>query len=338
MKAIILEKPGQFRMGDVQPPDEPGPGEAIVRVHRVGICGTDLHAFQGDQTFDYCPIILGHELSVEVVAIVDNDVGLAVGDRCAVEPYVHCGRCIACRRGKPNCCVNLTVLGVHVDGGMCELISVPIAKLHKSEILSWDQLALVEMLGIGAHAVHRAGLGSGEPVLIIGAGPIGLSVTQFVRVTGAEIIVMDINEKRLEFCRRTMQIEHAVAASDEPLHQLREILSGELPTAVFDCTGNPESMAASFGFVAHGGKLIFVGHFPGEVTFHDRDFHIRELTLLGSRNATSADLERVLKLLEEGRIDVTSWITHRVQFADMIEVFPRWLDPDVGVVKAIVEW
>lgn len=338
MKSIILEKPGQFCMSDLEAPVEPASGEALVRIHRVGICGTDLHAFQGDQTFDYYPIILGHELSVEIVAIADDEVGPAVGDRCAVEPYMNCGCCISCRRGKPNCCVNLSVLGVHVDGGMRELIGVPVAKLHKSATLSLDQLALVEMLGIGAHAVRRANLESGESVLIIGAGPIGLSVTQFARVTGAEIIVMEINEKRLDFCRRTMQIEYCIAANEEPVNQLRRILSGELPTVVFDCTGNPRSMMNSFGLVAHGGKLIFVGHFPGDVTFHDRDFHIRELTLLGSRNATSEDLEGVIKLLEDGKVDVTSWITHRVRSADMIEAFPQWLDPDTGVVKAIVEW
>jgi len=338
MKGIVLEKARRFCMADMPPPDKPALGEALVRVHRVGVCGTDLHAFRGDQTFNYCPIILGHELGVEIVSIADSVGEFSVGDHCAVEPYMNCGHCIACRRGKPNCCVSLKVLGVHVDGGMRDFINVPISKLHKSKILSMDQLALVEMLAVGAHAVQRGNLDGGESVLVVGAGPIGLSVIQFVQVAGNEIIVMDINQKRLDFYRRIMQVNHCIGPGEEPVHRLREILSGDLPLVVFDCTGNPQSMMESFAFVDHGGKLVFVGHFPGDIKFHDPDFHCRELTLLGSRNSTSADFERVIKLIEERRFDVTPWITHRARSTDMIEVFPQWLDPDAGVVKAMVEW
>lgn len=338
MKAIVLEKPGQLSVKSLKAPSEPGPEEALVRVHRVGICGTDLHAFQGRQTFFRYPRILGHELAVEVISIGKNEAALAVGDCCAVEPYLNCGSCIACRRGKPNCCVHLRVLGVHVDGGMSGQITVPSAKLHKSKTLSLDQLALVETLGVGAHAVWRAGLESGEFVLVIGAGPIGLSVIECAGLAGAEIIVMEISEKRLDFCRSVMQIQRRVEAKKDPMSQLRKILAGDLPTAVFDCTGNPHSMMAAFDFVAHGGRLIFVGHHPGDVTFHDPDFHSRELTLLGSRNSTATDFQQVIRLMEEGEIDITPWITHRVPSTALIQTFPEWLDTEMGVIKAMVEW
>ena len=182
MKAIVLEKPGEFRLIDAPEPQSPPPGHALVRVHRVGICGTDLHAFRGKQPFFAYPRIVGHELGVEIEAVNDGEASaLKIGDRCSVEPYMNCGRCIACRRGKPNCCTNLQVLGVHKDGGMQERLIIPVAKLHKSKKLTIDQLALVETLGIGCHAVTRAGLEGGEWVLVIGAGPIGLAAMQFVQ-------------------------------------------------------------------------------------------------------------------------------------------------------------
>src|SRR5688500_1524126 len=161
MKTIILNEPGRFSLTDTLEPRSPAPGEAMVRVHRVGVCGTDLHAYRGRQPFFTYPRILGHELGVEVVEVGENAHGIRPGDRCAVEPYLNCGTCIACRHGKTNCCVELRVLGVHTDGGMREFIAVPVNKLHRSESLSWEQLALVETLGIGAHAVERAGLGAG---------------------------------------------------------------------------------------------------------------------------------------------------------------------------------
>jgi len=338
MKAVVLEKPGQLRIVDTDLPREPKPAEASVRVRRVGICGTDLHAFQGNQPFFQYPRILGHELGVEIVAVGENAQGLTAGDRCALEPYFHCGQCIACRRGKTNCCVNLKVFGVHIDGGMREQVAVPIVKLHKSATLSMDQLALVETLSIGAHAVERAAPAQGETALIVGVGPIGLSVAQFARCAGVEVIIMDISDRRLEFCRDTLRIAHCLDGKSDPLPQLRQLLGGDLPTLVFDCTGNSHSMHSSFNYVAHGGKLIFVGLFMGDVTFHDPDFHRREMTLLSSRNATSADFRRVIEMLETGRIDITPWITHRVCFSDLIHTFPQWADVDNAVLKAVVEW
>ncbi|MGH7867785.1 MAG: alcohol dehydrogenase catalytic domain-containing protein, partial [Candidatus Dormibacteraceae bacterium] len=246
MKAVVLEKPGQLELRNVNEVDGPKPDEALVRVHRVGICGTDLHAFRGNQPFFSYPRILGHELGVEVLEVGNNDNGLKAGDRCALEPYLNCGHCIACRRGKPNCCVELKVLGVHLDGGMQEVLSVPARKLHKSDGLSFDQLALTEMLGIGMHAVDRAALLPDDVLLVVGAGPIGLAVIEFARLAGLEITVMDLNERRLAYCRDILKIERCINASRDPVAQLQELHHGELPTVVFDCTGSQESMTNAF--------------------------------------------------------------------------------------------
>ena len=338
MKAIVLEKPGYLRMTDLKDPMTRKPEEAVVRVQRVGICGTDLHASQGSQPFFAYPRILGHELGVEIADIGKNEFGLKVGDRCALEPYINCGRCVACRRGKPNCCVELQVLGVHLDGGMQEQLVAPILKLHKSETLSFDQLALAEMLSIGLHAVQRASLSPDDVLLVVGAGPIGLAVIEFVRLAGLEVTVMDVNEKRLAYCRDSLKVANCIDAKGEPLSQLLEIHHGELPTVVFDCTGNPQSMMNAFCYVAHGGKLIFVGLFVGDVTFNDPSFHSHEMTLISSRNATGLEFRRVLRMMESGVIDAGRWVTHHVHYSSVADQFPHWVHSDDEFRKALVEW
>jgi 2-desacetyl-2-hydroxyethyl bacteriochlorophyllide A dehydrogenase len=338
MKTIILEEPGSFALTETEEPRALGPDQALVRVHRVGVCGTDLHAYRGQQPFFTYPRILGHELGVEVVQVGTNQAGFRPGDRCAVEPYLSCGRCIACRRGKSNCCVHLQVLGVHTDGGMREFITIPITKLHRSETLSWEQLALVETLGIGAHAVERARLEAGEFALVVGAGPIGLSVIQFAQLAGARVVVMDVNEARLEFCRRHLGVGDTLAAGETALAQLEAITDGDLPTAVFDATGSPASMTQSFRYVAHGGRLVLVGLCQADISFHDPEFHRREMTLLATRNSTHREFQQIIRLMEEGRIDTEPWITHHVPCDEMPAAFPTWLEPASGVIKAMVEF
>lgn len=338
MKTLTLQQPGQLILGEAPQPGPPPAGHALVRIHRVGICGTDIHAYSGRQPFFTYPRVPGHELGVEIIDVEPNPQGLKAGDRCAVEPYLNCGKCIACRRNRGNCCTRLQVLGVHTDGGMCEYMHLPIAKLHPSGTLTFDQLALVEPLGIGAHAVNRANLDSGETVLVIGCGPIGLTVIQFALAAGATVIAMDINPTRLDFCRRIMPVHAAFQPSDTTITaELADLNDGELPTAVFDATGHPGSMARAFQLPAHGGKLILVGLFQGDLSFHDPDFHKRELTLLASRNALPGDFAAIIQMMEAGTLDTRPWITHRAQFDDVPQTFPSWTQPESAVLKAIVE-
>ena len=338
MKTIVLEKPGDFRLTERPEPGSLAPGEALIRIRRVGVCGSDIHAYRGNQPFFTYPRVVGHELGVEVAAVGPNEKGLAVGDRCAVEPYLHCGRCIACRRGKTNCCVALQVLGVHADGGMREFMAVPVAKLHRSRSLSLDQLALVEMLTIGAHAVRRAQLDPGENVLIIGAGPIGLSAIAFAQLVGARVSVLEISAWRREFCRQHLKVDRCLDGQGDTGRQLQELLGGDLPTTVFDATGSPKSMMQALQYVANGGKLVYVSLVQADLTFTDPELHRRELTLLRSRNALAADFVWVMQTVEDGRIDLGPWITHRAPADAMVGEFPSWLNPDRGVVKAVVEF
>jgi threonine dehydrogenase-like Zn-dependent dehydrogenase len=261
---------------------------------------------------------------------------VAVGDRCSVEPYLNCGTCGACRRGRQNCCTRLQVLGVHIDGGMRECISVPAAKLHRSTSLSYEQLALVETLAIGAHAVQRSQIEPGEWALVIGAGPIGLATMQFASLAGARVIALDVNADRLEFCRARSLAAHTIDGRDEPLAALQELTGGELATAVFDATGNLQSMARAFEYVAHAGRLTFVGLAQGDVSFHDPSFHRREITLLASRNALPANFTQIIGQIEAGAINTQPWITHQADPATMIDTFPSWLRPETGVIKAML--
>ncbi len=339
MQAIQLQRPGHFEQIGIAEPNQPGPGEALVRVHRVGICGTDISGYLGKMPFYSYPRIPGHELGVEVIAVGPGVSNVQPGQRCSVEPYLNCQECFACRRGRGNCCEHLQVLGVHTDGGLRPYFLVPARKLHPSEKLTLDQLALVETLGIGCHAVNRGQPQAGEFALVIGAGPIGLSVIEFVKLTGAKILVLDLNEKRLDFCAKQMGVSAIIRnrGDGSELRELQEITGGTLAPVVFDATGSTNSMCHAFNFVAHTGRLVFVGIVNENVHFPDPLLHRREMTVLASRNALPDEFRRIIALIEEGRIDTRPWITHRAPFGDLIAAFPSYTKPETGVIKAMVE-
>jgi alcohol dehydrogenase len=338
MKAIQLEKPGHFRTIEIPEPQEPGAGEALVRVHRVGICGTDLGGFLGKMPFYSYPRIPGHELGVEVMAVGSGVSNVKAGDRCSIEPYINCQNCFPCRKGNGNCCENLQVLGVHTDGGMRREFIVPARKLHPSSKLSWDQLALVETLAIGCHAVYRANPQPDESVLIIGAGPIGLSTLEFVKLSGARTIVLDLNQQRLDFCKAKMGANDTVLSRGDgsEIQVLKELTHGILPTVVIDATGSNKSMSHALNYAGFTGRVVYVGITTAEVSFGHPLMHRRELTLLASRNALPQDFGRIIKLIEDGKIDTRPWITHRSRFDELISLFPSYTKPETGVIKAMM--
>jgi 2-desacetyl-2-hydroxyethyl bacteriochlorophyllide A dehydrogenase len=338
MNSIGLDAPGVWKLSQTTRQDvsKLGDEEVLVGVKKIGICGTDYHAFRGKQPFFNYPRILGHELGVEVKAIGKKVSGVKIGDRASIEPYMECGTCVACRRGKPNCCVNMKVLGVHIDGGMREELIVPAKKIHVSKSLSFEELALVETLGIGAHAVSRANLEKGETVLVIGAGPIGLSVIQFALIAEARVIVLDLSESRLDFVKKQFGVKETIGAGVDVVSVLNELTHTELATAVFDATGHPGSMEGAFDYVAHGGRLVFVGLHQNEVKFKDPLFHRKEMTLMASRNALSKDFKFIIDGMEKGSINTKPWITHRADFLELPNIFETWLKPETGVIKAML--
>ena len=336
MKTLVCIKPGEFKyMVGEQPQVEPG--QAIIKIKRIGICGTDLHAFEGTQPYFEYPRILGHELSGELIA-ADGAPGFEIGEAVTFIPYFNCGKCIACRNAKPNACEKIKVCGVHQDGGMVEYISVPAYSLVHGEGLSFDALALVEPLAIGAHGVRRAGITKGEFVLVIGAGPIGLGTMEFARIAGGKVIAIDTNNDRLKFCRKELKVWHTINPLDGKItEQLRSITNGDMPTVVIDATGNLKAINNAFQYMSHGARYVLIGLQKGDICFSHPEFHKREATLLSSRNATREDFEKVISSMKEKLVDPTAYITHRVFFDQVKDEFERWLNPANGVIKAIVE-
>ena len=339
MKALQLEQPKAWRRIDIAEPAAPTAGEVLLRVHRIGICGTDISGYLGKMPFFSYPRIPGHELGVEVLAVGAGVTNVAPGDRCSVEPYINCGHCYTCRRGFTNCCETNKTLGVMCDGGMTERILLPARKMHPSKKLSYDQLALVETLAIGCHAVNRGEPKPGEAVLVIGAGPIGLSVIEFAKLSGARTIVMDMNEQRLAFVRETMSVPDTILTKGDgdELKRLGELTNGQLADVVVDATGSNKSMAHALSYCAFKGRLIYVGITQSEISFLQAPaLHRRELDIRASRNALPGDFTRIIKLIEDGQINTHPWITHQAGFEDVIGVFPSWTKPETGVIKAVV--
>ncbi len=336
MKTLICSEPGKFSYGEASLPVRDH-DQTLLRLHRVGICGTDLHAFEGTQPYFSYPRILGHELAAE---IVETDApGFAKGDAVTVIPYFNCGKCIACTSGKPNCCATLQVLGVHIDGAMSEYITVPSYSLVHSAGLGYDALALAEPLAIGAHGIRRAGVQAGEYVLVIGAGPIGLGTIEFARVAGGKVIAMDVQQHRLDFCKNNLGIEHLVNAAEGNVHeQLMAITAGQMPTVVIDATGNLKAINNAFQYLAHGGRYVLIGLQKGEIIVSHPEFHKREATLMSSRNATRADFDHVIRNISNGQVRPETYITHRVGFDEVATHFASWLNPANGVIKAMVSF
>lgn len=335
MKYIECEKPGVFVIKTKEAPTRKE-GEALIKINKVGICGTDIHAYAGNQAFFTYPRILGHELASEVIDIDDNPQGIKSGDKVVIMPYINCGKCVACRNGKTNCCTKMSVLGVHRDGGMQELITVSTNYLLLANELSDNEMAIVEPLAIGAHAIRRANVQSDEFVVVIGCGPIGIGIMKLAQLKGAKIIALDINEKRLQYAKDKIGVDHIVVSDTYAQEAISRITNGDLATAVFDATGSKFAIEQGPNFMAHGGRYVLVGLSKGDLVFNHPAIHAKETTLLCSRNATKEDFEHVISVLKEFPTD--SFITHESHFSDMINNFDAWVKPDSEVIKAMVNF
>lgn len=320
MRQILLKAPGELVERQVDPPAAL-PGEVLVRIQRVGVCGSDFHALDGRHPVYTYPRVLGHELGGEIVGVPTNGTELTTGDRCAIDPYINCGTCPACLHGRTNCCERLRLYGVHVDGGMQGFLSVRADLLHKSKTLSFDQLALIETLGIGAHAVSRSKLTKGERTLVIGTGPIGLAVIQFAKIECADVHFVELNQWRREFAEKS---------GAKPL-----VDDNQLFEVVFDATGSAESMAASLNRVAPTGRLVYVGLTKEPVVINDATFHRREVTIYASRNSCG-QFPRIIGMIEKGQIDITPWITDRMALAEVPSRLKE-LPGKSTLIKALVE-
>ncbi|QJB31934.1 zinc-binding alcohol dehydrogenase family protein [Chitinophaga oryzae] len=333
MKVISCSKPGKLEYRDVPEP-VCLPGYSIIKIRRIGICGTDIHAFGGTQPYFTYPRVLGHELAAEFV--MGDAPRLHSGDLVTIIPYHHCGSCIACRSGHTNCCQQMQVIGVHADGGMAELLAVPSHLLLPAAGLAPDRLALVEPFAIAAHGVRRAAISPGEDVLVVGAGPIGLAVMEMAVIAGAQVIAMDVNDYRLAWAKKITGVKAALHAQDEYLdEQLKDLTKGDMPAVVIDATGHLNAINNAFRWMSHAGRYVLVGLQRENITFSHPEFHKREGTLLSSRNATRQDFDLVLENIRTGRITPEKYITRYLHFNDVAEEFPS-LTTDANIVKAMI--
>lgn len=336
MKAVVCNEPFSLNLTDRTKP-RAGDGEVLVRIRRVGLCGTDFHIFSGKHPFLEYPRVMGHELAGEVEEAPEGS-GLAPGQLVAINPYLACGVCIACRNGRPNACVNIRVLGVHMDGGMCDYLAVPADAVIDASGLSIDQAAMLEFLAIGAHAASRGAIRPGDRVLVVGAGPIGVATGLFARITGAKVALADTRQARLDHARMKLGFDDVFAVDPDLSSALRDLTAGDMFDAVFDATGSLDAMRQSLTFVAHGGRLIYVGVAQGDLVLSDPEFHKRETTLLASRNALRADFERVIAAVKSGEIDTGALHTHSLDAEELKTRIPELIADADNVLKAIARF
>jgi 2-desacetyl-2-hydroxyethyl bacteriochlorophyllide A dehydrogenase len=334
MLSVVCVKPGELVLEERAEPSLV-PGVVKVRIRRVGICGTDYHIYEGSHPFLTYPRVMGHEISGEI-AEVNPGAQFSVGDRVIINPYLPCGTCIACRKNKPNCCVNVSVLGVHTDGGMCEYLNVPEAQLYAANDLSLTQAAMVEFLSIGAHAVRRGEIQASDRVLVIGAGPIGLGAAIFAQIAGATVAILDVNEARVKQAAALVKNAVAYQLDSQVEKKLSDFTQGDMFDVVLDATGNARAMETSIRYVAYGGSCVYISVVKDKICFDDPYFHAREMRLIGSRNATKMDFEHVIDSIKKGLIPMDQLNSHTADLAELPEKIPEWINNPSHLIKAVV--
>lgn len=335
MKVVICTAPHAIAV-ETRPTATRGQDEILLKINRAGICGTDYHIYEGLHPFLKYPRVIGHELSgtvIETPVVCE----FKIGQQVVINPYIACGTCHACQIGKPNCCMKIAVLGVHRDGGMSELISLPERNLISAEGLSLDEAATVEFLAIGAHAVRRSGVGSGAKALVVGAGPIGLGAAIFAQIAGAQVTIVDRDPERLQLASAATGIQNTITADHDAAAKIMKASDDNGFDAVFDATGSKASMENSFAYVAHGGTYVLVGLVKDDIKFTDSEFHKREMTLMASRNATGVDFDHVIASIKSKKIPIEKLLTHRTSLADISRDLPHWAKDKKGLIKALVE-
>lgn len=322
-------EPGQFELRPASVPQSAPEGWALVDITAVGLCGTDYHILAGKHPYLEYPRVIGHELSGRLVAPV---AGMAAGDLVVINPYLSCGTCRACQRGKPNCCTRIEVLGVHRDGGLCGRIAVPVQNLYPAQGLTEIEAAMVEFLAIGAHAVARSDIQAGDRVLVTGAGPIGIGTALFARLEGAEVHLLDLSPRRLEMAGQKFGFHHLHGSA-------AAALKGDLADGydvIFDATGSAPAIEAGFPLLAHGSTYVLVSVVKDRISFEDAEFHKREARIIGSRNALKKDFERVMAAMHDKKIDTAALLSAELTLAQLEGRFAALAADREDLIKAVV--
>jgi len=338
MKSLVCEKPFELKYTEVAMPSV-ADDEVLVKVAAVGICGTDIHAYAGNQPFFSYPRVLGHELCGHITALGSEAEGeFVVGDKVALIPYVACYQCPSCKSGKTNCCENISVIGVHRDGGFCEYLAVPKNNILKVNEVDDNTAALIEPFAISAHGVRRAQLQPGEHVLVVGAGPIGLGAAAIAAADGATVVVADTQAERRQHVEEELGVATVDPMAEDFESSVRAHFDGALAETVIDATGNARAMNNAVNLIRNGGKIVFVGLFKGNLEFSDPDFHKKETTMMGSRNATKEDFVKVQQLMAAGKLRASMMLTHTFDFNTIGEHYQEHVVDNKGLLKGIISF
>ncbi|MEQ9864823.1 zinc-binding alcohol dehydrogenase family protein [Pectobacterium aroidearum] len=335
MNTLICQEPKKLVWKKREIPI-PGEGETLIKIKSVGICGTDIHAWGGNQPFFSYPRVLGHEICGEVVDTGKNVHQFKKGQQVAVIPYVACQQCPACKTGRTNCCEKISVIGVHQDGGFSEYLAVPATNVLLAEGIDPQAAALIEPYAISAHAVRRAKVLQGEQVLVVGAGPIGLGAAAIAKADGAHVVVADTSAARREHVIAHLNLSVVDPSAEDFEAQLRAEFGGSLAEKVIDATGNQHAMNNTINLIRHGGSIVFVGLFKGDLQFSDPDFHKKETTMMGSRNATPEDFAKVGRLMSEGKLTAEMMLTHRYPFSTLADIYEKDVINNRELIKGVI--
>lgn len=337
MKAVKVVEPGKIGLVETDAPVA-GAGEVLIRMKYVGFCGSDLSTYLGKNPMVNYPRIPGHEISgmiAELGAGVPE--GFEKGEPVTVVPYTNCGQCPSCRRGRAYACQFNQTLGVQRDGAMQEFISVPWEKVLKAPTLSDLELAMVEPLTVGFHAIERGRVTDLDTVMVLGCGMIGAGAIVRAALRGAKVIAVDIDDHKLELAKE-LGAHHAVNSMKQDLHiELQKLTNGDGPDVAIEAAGNPVTYRAAVDELAFTGRVICIGYAAKEVQFATKLFVQKEMDIMGSRNATAEDFRAVISYLERGTFPLEKMITRKIKPDEAAEAVQAWADEPGKVMKILLD-
>ncbi len=323
MKAVVLEAPGRASLATVAEPQTHRDDEVLLRVRKIGLCGSDLNSFRGRNPLVTFPRIPGHEVAATIAELNPKYPDWLPGMDVTLSPYTNCGRCASCLRSRPNACQFNETLGVQRDGALTEFITARVDRLYRAN-LSLKQLCLVEPLTVGFHAAARGRASAGEPVAVFGCGGVGLGAVAGCAFRGATVIGLDLDDDKLAIARKAGATHIVNTAQADVKKELAELTNGRGPDVIIEAIGLPHTFRAAVELVAFTGRVVYIGYAKEEVAYETRLFVQKELDILGSRNALPGDFRDVIRMLEADRFPVDEAVTHVVPMEEVPGILDAW--------------
>lgn len=329
-----MHGPEDVRVESIPEPSR-APGEALLRVRRVGLCGSDLNSYRGRNPLISFPRVPGHEIAATIVEMDSDHPTLTVGMDVTLSPYTSCGFCNACRNGRSNACKNNQTLGVQRDGALTEYLSIPVEKLYPAR-LSLEELCLVEPLTVGSHAVSRAQVSASDTVAILGCGGVGLGAVAASAFRGANTIAMDIDDSKLAVAREAGAAHVIHTGQQNPAQILDKLTRGHGPDVIIEAIGLPSTFRGAVEMVSFIGRVVYIGYAKEPVTYETRLFVQKELTIMGARNAQPDDFHQVIAMLEQSRFPVRRAISTIAPLEQTPELLHEWNSAPGRVTKIMI--